>query len=51
MLNEEIEETEREIVFLMGEVGESRSKETGNHVKPSIQSFWRIVSTWGLKQI
>lgn len=33
MLNEEIEETQREIVFLMGEVGESRSKETGNHVK------------------
>ncbi len=33
LLNEEIEETQREIVFLMGEVGESRSKETGNHVK------------------
>ena len=32
-LNEEIEATQREIVFLMGEIGESRSKETGNHVK------------------
>ena len=33
MLNEEIEATQREVVFLMGEIGESRSKETGNHVK------------------
>lgn len=33
ILNKEIEETQREIVFLMGEIGESRSKETGNHVK------------------
>ena len=32
-LVQEIEETQREIVLLMGEVGESRSKETGNHVK------------------
>ena len=32
-LNEEILETQREIVFTMGAIGESRSKETGNHVK------------------
>lgn len=32
-LNEEIEETQREVVFTMGSIGESRSKETGNHVK------------------
>jgi len=29
----EIEETQREVVFTMGSIGESRSKETGNHVK------------------
>ena len=29
----EIEETQREVVFTMGAIGESRSKETGNHVK------------------
>src|SRR5690554_3497170 len=32
-LNQEIEETQKEIIFVMGEIGESRSKETGNHVK------------------
>ncbi|MFD2613282.1 HD domain-containing phosphohydrolase [Paenibacillus gansuensis] len=33
MLHEEIVETQKEIIFTMGEIGESRSKETGNHVK------------------
>lgn len=33
MLHQEIEETQKEIIFIMGEIGESRSKETGNHVK------------------
>lgn len=32
-LNVEIEETQKEVVFTMGAIGESRSKETGNHVK------------------
>ena len=32
-LNIEIEETQREVVFTMGSIGETRSKETGNHVK------------------
>ncbi len=32
-LNEEIIDTQKEIVFTMGAIGESRSKETGNHVK------------------
>lgn len=32
-LYQEIEETQKEIIFVMGEIGESRSKETGNHVK------------------
>ena len=29
----EIEHTQKEVVFTMGAIGESRSKETGNHVK------------------
>nr|WP_281886017.1 HD domain-containing phosphohydrolase [Paenibacillus sp. YYML68] len=33
LLTAEIEETQKEIIFSMGEIGESRSKETGNHVK------------------
>ena len=32
-LNHEIENTQKEVVFTMGAIGESRSKETGNHVK------------------
>ncbi len=32
-LNEEIENTQKEIIYTMGEIGETRSKETGNHVK------------------
>jgi len=31
-LNKEIVETQKEIIFTMGAIGESRSKETGNHV-------------------
>jgi putative two-component system response regulator len=32
-LQHEIEATQKEVVFTMGAIGESRSKETGNHVK------------------
>ncbi|WP_457744458.1 HD domain-containing phosphohydrolase [Sulfurimonas sp.] len=32
-IHEELENTQKEIIYTMGEVGESRSKETGNHVK------------------
>ena len=33
VLIQEIEDTQKEVVFTMGSIGESRSKETGNHVK------------------
>lgn len=33
MLHQEIIETQKEIIATMGEIGEIRSKETGNHVK------------------
>ena len=32
-LKQEIVETQKEVVFTMGAIGETRSKETGNHVK------------------
>ncbi|MBL4665804.1 MAG: DUF3369 domain-containing protein [Sneathiella sp.] len=32
-LHQEVEETQREIVYMLGEAVETRSKETGNHVK------------------
>lgn len=33
LLQEEIADTQREVIYLMGEITETRSKETGNHVK------------------
>ncbi|MCP4969871.1 MAG: PAS domain S-box protein [Arcobacter sp.] len=32
-LHKELEDTQREIIYKMGEIGERRSKETGHHVK------------------
>jgi len=32
-LHQELEDTQKEIIYKMGEIGETRSKETGNHVK------------------
>jgi len=32
-LYQEIEDTQKEVIFTMGAIGESRSQETGNHVK------------------
>ncbi|MCX6076850.1 MAG: PAS domain S-box protein [Campylobacterales bacterium] len=32
-MHKEIESTQREVIHKLGEIGESRSKETGNHVK------------------
>ncbi|MDX1295689.1 MAG: HD domain-containing protein [Sulfurimonadaceae bacterium] len=42
-LQQEIEETQREVVFTMGAIGESRSKETGNHVK-RVAEYSRILA-------
>ena len=42
-LTKEIEDTQKEIVFTMGAIGESRSKETGNHVK-RVAEYSRILA-------
>ncbi len=44
-LNREIEETQREVVFTMGSIGESRSKETGNHVK-RVAEYSRVLALY-----
>jgi PAS domain S-box-containing protein len=33
LLQQDIVDTQREVIYKMGEIGETRSKETGNHVK------------------
>jgi HD-GYP domain-containing protein (c-di-GMP phosphodiesterase class II) len=49
-LHNEIEETQREIIFTMGEIGESRSKETGNHVKRVAEYSYIIARGLGMDQ-
>lgn len=50
LLNEEIEDTQREVVFTMGAIGESRSKETGNHVKRVAQYSKLLALFYGLSE-
>lgn len=49
-LHKEIEETQREVIYKMGEIGESRSSETGNHVK-RVAEYSRLLATlYGLNE-
>jgi len=50
MLHEEIVATQREIIFTMGEIGESRSKETGNHVKRVAEYSYLLALGLGMSQ-
>ena len=47
-LNQEIEATQAEIIFTMGEAGELRSKETGNHVKRVAKYSKLLAQLYGL---
>jgi len=47
-LSEEIENTQKEIIYTMGEIGETRSKETGNHVKRVAQYSELLAQLYGL---
>lgn len=49
-LNTEIEDTQREVVFTMGSIGESRSKETGNHVKRVAEYSRLLALYYGLEE-
>ena len=49
-LQKEIEDTQKEVVFTMGAIGESRSKETGNHVKRVAQYSYLLAREYGLSQ-
>ena len=44
-LQQEIENTQKEVVFTMGAIGETRSKETGNHVK-RVAEYSRILGKY-----
>lgn len=47
-LHKEIEETQREVIYRMGEIGETRSLETGNHVKRVAQYSKDLALLYGL---
>ncbi|NPA66649.1 MAG: HD domain-containing protein [Epsilonproteobacteria bacterium] len=49
-LKVELEETQREVVFTMGAIGESRSKETGNHVKRVAKYSYLLGKYYGLSE-
>jgi len=49
-LNDAIEETQREVIYAMGEIGETRSKETGNHVKRVALYSQTLALLYGLSQ-
>ena len=49
-LSNEIENTQKEVVFTMGAIGESRSKETGNHVKRVAEYSKLLALYYGLDE-
>ncbi|WP_025851681.1 HD domain-containing phosphohydrolase [Paenibacillus ehimensis] len=50
LLSHEIEETQKEIIFTMGEIGENRSKETGNHVKRVAEYSYILARGLGMSE-
>ena len=49
-LNKEVEDTQREIIYAMGEIGETRSRETGNHVKRVAEYSELLALLYGLEK-
>lgn len=49
-LNEEVENTQKEIIFTLGEIAESRSKETGYHVKRVAEYSKLLALKYGLPE-
>jgi len=48
VLMEEIEKTQKELIYIMGVTGENRSKETGLHVKRVSEYSWLLAKLYGL---
>ncbi len=49
-LNKAVEDTQRDIIYAMGEIGETRSKETGNHVKRVAHYSETLALLYGLSE-
>jgi HD-GYP domain-containing protein (c-di-GMP phosphodiesterase class II) len=50
LMQQEIEKTQKEIIFTMAEAGEMRSKETGNHVKRVAEYSLILAEGWGMPE-
>jgi len=50
LLLEEIEKTQKELIYIMGATGESRSKETGNHVRRVAEYSKLLALLYGLDE-
>ena len=48
LLMEEIDKTQKELIYIMGVTGENRSKETGFHVKRVAEYSWLLAKLYGL---
>ncbi len=49
-LHQELEDTQKEIIYKMGEIGETRSKETGNHVKRVAEYSKLLALLYGMEE-
>ena len=49
-LNKEITDTQKEVVYTMGAIGETRSKETGNHVKRVAEYSKILALAYGINE-
>jgi len=49
-LSKDIQETEKEVILTMGSIGESRSEETGNHVKRVAEYSKILALAWGMNE-
>jgi putative two-component system response regulator len=47
-VHEEIVDTQKELIYRMGEIGETRSKETGQHVKRVAEYSYLLATLYGL---
>ena len=47
-LSQEVEETQRDCIYTLGEAAEARSRETGNHVKRVAECCWLLAIKYGL---
>ena len=48
LLNDELEETQSEIIFTLGEIAEARSHETGDHIKRVAEVSYLLALKYGL---